>query len=175
MDAQRILVVDDDPDILTALRDVLEEAGYVVDTAANGLVALERLDNGLRPVLIILDFMMPTMDGHTFRREQLTRREVAGVPVLGLTANVRLRPEPGDEFEIAFKPISLARLLERVRRLAGEPTPVPGTLRAPVVDSVEHAVARAREVRSRRFWRRMKILVPLLAALAGLARVLLGR
>ncbi len=87
-----ILVVDDEPDIVALLKLLLEKEGYSVLEASNGQVALERLgveppDPGApRPDLIILDIMMPVMDGHTLNTRLQSHPETSVIPVLILTA-----------------------------------------------------------------------------------------
>jgi CheY-like chemotaxis protein len=84
----RILVVDDDEGALEALSDILEYEGYAVSRAKNGLEAyesLERSDAG-HPQLIILDLLMPVMDGWEFRSRQLQNPLIAKIPVLVVTA-----------------------------------------------------------------------------------------
>ena len=81
-----ILVVDDDDLIRDLLRALLQEEGYAVATAANGRAALDQLAAGLRPCLIILDWMMPGMGGAEFRAEQRRRPDLARIPVLVITA-----------------------------------------------------------------------------------------
>ena len=82
-----ILIVDDDADIREIIGDVLEEEGYRVTGAANGKEALRLLkDENLRPDLILLDIMMPEMDGWTFRAEQRKDPELAEIPILVFTA-----------------------------------------------------------------------------------------
>src|SRR3984885_5055406 len=83
----RILVVDDDQGGLEALSDILEYEGYTVERAQNGLQALEHLQQS-RPLpnLIILDLLMPVMDGWEFRTRQKEDPELAKVPVLVVTA-----------------------------------------------------------------------------------------
>ena len=78
---RRILVVDDDPDTRNLLQLVLELEGYAVDTAANGLDALQRARQ-VRPDVIVLDLMMPLMDGCGFRVAQLKDPRLAAVPVV---------------------------------------------------------------------------------------------
>ena len=66
-----ILVVDDDPDIRDSLREVLEDEGYDVSCVGNGREALDHLKAASpRPCVILLDLMMPVMDGWQFRKEQ---------------------------------------------------------------------------------------------------------
>ncbi len=84
--AEQILVVDDEPDVRESTRFLLESWGYGVATAENGAVALDLLQHGLRPGLILLDLAMPVKDGFTFRREQLAEPELARIPVVVFSA-----------------------------------------------------------------------------------------
>jgi len=81
-----VLVVEDDPVSRELVRRLLVRQGHIVVEAENGRVALEKLDEGLRPALILLDLMMPEMDGFVFLEEFRKREEVAGVPVVVVTA-----------------------------------------------------------------------------------------
>ncbi len=80
-----ILVVEDDPAMLVALRDILEGAGYEVLTASNGMDALEILSN-TRPDLILSDISMPVMDGIEFLETLRQRPSSATIPFIFLTA-----------------------------------------------------------------------------------------
>jgi DNA-binding NarL/FixJ family response regulator len=84
-DNKKLLLIDDDPNLILLVKDYLEFRGYNVDTAENGREALEILDN-LVPDMIICDVMMPEMDGYTLvkhiRQEPVTNR----IPVLFLSA-----------------------------------------------------------------------------------------
>jgi CheY-like chemotaxis protein len=80
-----ILVVEDDPDIRSGVAEVLREEGYEVATAAHGLEALEWLRTGNSASLILLDLMMPVMDGWEFRSEQLRDPQAARIPVVVLS------------------------------------------------------------------------------------------
>ena len=84
-----VLVVDDDLDIRSAMIDILEEHGFEATGAINGKDALDKLrasPDEKRPCLIVLDLMMPVMDGVTFRTEQLKSPELASIPVVVVTA-----------------------------------------------------------------------------------------
>src|SRR5437773_2596044 len=82
-----VLVVDDDDEVRLAVADVLESEDYQVLSAGNGLEALQMLRGpGARPDVILLDMMMPVMDGWTFRAEQQKVPELASIPVLLFTA-----------------------------------------------------------------------------------------
>jgi CheY-like chemotaxis protein len=79
---RQILLVEDDPDSRACMRSLLELEGYVVHTAADGAEALKRLRSGLEPGLIVLDLMMPGMDGFQFRKEQLQDPKLLAIPVV---------------------------------------------------------------------------------------------
>jgi CheY-like chemotaxis protein len=83
-----VMVVEDDRDVREAIAWVLEDAGYRVITAENGSVALGLLRDGApRPSAIILDLMMPVMDGWQFRAAQASDPALADIPVICLTAH----------------------------------------------------------------------------------------
>src|SRR4051794_31591792 len=85
MDASYVLVVDDDPAIRGLVADALRGHGYVVDVAAHGREALEAM-RARRPATVVLDLMMPVMDGFAFmeacHREQLCK----DVPIVVISA-----------------------------------------------------------------------------------------
>jgi CheY-like chemotaxis protein len=81
-----VLVVDDDSAVRTALKELFETEGYAVAVAANGRAALNHLATGLRPCVVLLDLMMPVMDGWDFRTEQLKDPALREIPVFILTA-----------------------------------------------------------------------------------------
>jgi DNA-binding response OmpR family regulator len=114
---RRILIVEDDEDLAPILAEALSDEGYRVETARNGLEGLRLAEREL-PDLIILDLMMPVMDGWQFREEQLKTPALASIPVLLTTAD-------GHAVEKAKKlhtdgclpkPLSLGRLLAEVAR-----------------------------------------------------------
>ncbi len=113
-----LLVVDDDHDIRVSLQDALEMEGYRVATATTGREALESLQSGLRPDLILLDLMMPDISGWTFRAWQRSHEEFASIPVVivsgqGLSAAEVARL--GVEGYLP-KPLDLDELLATVAR-----------------------------------------------------------
>jgi DNA-binding response OmpR family regulator len=111
-----ILVVEDDFDIRDALTQILEEEGYAVRSAANGREALDAAGNGVTPSLILLDLMMPVMNGWQFRAEQLRDARLASVPVLVISADPHLRDKIGTLGDVGVlkKPIHLDELLSAV-------------------------------------------------------------
>jgi CheY-like chemotaxis protein len=80
-----VLVVDDDPDILDAICDILDAEGYRVSRARHGREALEQVDNEL-PDVILLDLMMPVMDGVAFS-QALRQRPDGDVPIVVISAD----------------------------------------------------------------------------------------
>src|SRR2546423_11244266 len=107
-----ILVVEDDLDIREALTQILQEEGYAVRAAANGRDALDAASDGSVPSLILLDLMMPVMNGWEFRAEQLKDARLANVPVLIISADPHLRAklETLGDAGVLQKPIHLAEL-----------------------------------------------------------------
>ena len=112
-----LCVVDDDADIREALSDVLTYAGYEVIVADDGQSALELLrarDSGCG--LILLDLMMPRMNGWEFRRQQLADPKLAGIPVVLLTGAGNAA-KAIDELRVEVtieKPVDLDALLAKV-------------------------------------------------------------
>jgi len=112
-----ILIVEDDFDIREALTQILEEEGYAVRGAANGREALDVASEGAPPKLILLDLMMPVMNGWQFRAEQLKDPRLASVPVLVISADPQVQPKAASlgVAGLLKKPISLDDLLEAVK------------------------------------------------------------
>jgi two-component system, chemotaxis family, chemotaxis protein CheY len=81
-----VLIIDDDPGIVDALTTLLEDEGYKVGHASNGHIGLEYLKNHGDTKLILLDLMMPFMDGYEFRKCQQRETAIASIPVVVLTA-----------------------------------------------------------------------------------------
>ena len=86
-----VLLVEDDADSRDALTAVLEQYGFVVCEATDGQQALEQLAAGYRPCAILLDLMMPRMDGWQFRETQRRDPALSGVPVALMSAADNLR------------------------------------------------------------------------------------
>jgi two-component system, chemotaxis family, chemotaxis protein CheY len=115
----RILVVDDDADILDALADALTDEGYTVASAKDGLEALSYLgEAAAAPCLILLDWMMPRCDGPTFRKRQLADVTLSSIPVVLLTADPRVQEKSREIGAVAHlrKPIDLDELLRIIER-----------------------------------------------------------
>jgi CheY-like chemotaxis protein len=117
-----VLVVDDDPDVCETLQTVLEVSGYRVAAAANGLEALETLRSGPRPCLVLLDLMMPVMNGLEFRAEQRNDPAIAAVPVVVVSGDHHVAEKATEMgLEGLAKPIDIDDLLQLVARFCGPP------------------------------------------------------
>jgi CheY-like chemotaxis protein len=116
--SRTILIVEDDLDIRSTVSDVLEDEGYLVASAANGREALEYLRRGATPALILLDLMMPVMNGWQFRSEQQRDPRLSAIPVLVLSAdnNVREKAEALGAAGYIQKPLHLDQLLTAIER-----------------------------------------------------------
>jgi CheY-like chemotaxis protein len=84
--ARLILVVDDSDEIRSSLGEMLKDEGYATELVEDGRAALESLQSGLKPDLILLDYMMPRMDGAEFRAQQLKDTGFKNIPVVLMTA-----------------------------------------------------------------------------------------
>jgi CheY-like chemotaxis protein len=128
-----IMVVDDEPDIVTLLRFALEQDGHSVSDAGNGQIALERL--GLEPVrpelalpdLIVLDIMMPVMDGYQLNMRLQTEARAKDIPILVLTAKgqkmrdlFEMAPNVAAYVQKPFDPKMLRELIAGILASRGE-------------------------------------------------------
>ena len=118
-----VLIVDDDAATRVAIADLLEDAGYDVLCAANGREALVRLSvSGVRCDLILLDLLMPVMNGWDFRQRPRAMPEIANIPVLLMSAGAHLavvRDELKADGSMT-KPVDEIDLLQLVKRHARE-------------------------------------------------------
>jgi two-component system, chemotaxis family, chemotaxis protein CheY len=114
-----IFVVEDDPDAREALSDILTARGYRVSAAENGKEALDHLRRGFRPAVILLDLMMPVMDGHEFLEHIGKDPAFKDVAIIVVTAALASEAATvADSVDAVIpKPISLPRLLETISSL----------------------------------------------------------
>lgn len=126
-----LLVVEDDRDLREVLAESLRLEGYEVVEATDGADALERLRGGVHPTLVILDLVMPRMDGRQLLAAMRMDADLAGIPVVLATGTPPqdLRQEV---LQILLKPIGVDDLLACVRRCCSATSPgmaaAPGTL-----------------------------------------------
>ena len=131
MGEKRILIIDDDPDITEAMKVVLENQGYVIDSAKDSSKGMERI-KAVKPDLIILDVMMDTMDeGFLLSRELKKIPMYKHTPILMVTSvkektGIDFKTAAGDETWLPVegylnKPVKPEILLDKVRTLLHEP------------------------------------------------------
>lgn len=110
-----VLVVDDDFDLRQTMREILQEEGYVVDTAANGLEALELLRRSNPPRVVVLDLMMPVMDGWQLLDELKRDSSLSDIPVVVISAGkTGLGAVGGHQF--LSKPLDYHKLVATIDR-----------------------------------------------------------
>jgi two-component system chemotaxis response regulator CheY len=117
-----ILLAEDDQPLREAMTELLHDAGYSVEAVSNGRDALEWLqDSPTPPKLILLDLMMPIMDGWQFLEAQQKAASTAAIPVVVLSASGNFN---GTHETLMFmrKPVAVMPLLELIARYCGEAT-----------------------------------------------------
>jgi CheY-like chemotaxis protein len=110
--------VEDDDDVREALLLLLEDEGVHAVGATDGRDALEKIRAGLDPALILLDLMMPVMDGERFLRARKADPRLARIPVVVVSAMQRMKVDPVelDVDEMITKPVDPMRVLETVNQ-----------------------------------------------------------
>ena len=112
-----VLIVEDDADLREMMAQLLSLEGFQAATVANGSEALQYLHNGhVKPDVILLDLMMPVMDGWEFRRKQQADPAFADVPVIVLSALDQSRAADVQAEAFLKKPLDFDRLLQLVRQ-----------------------------------------------------------
>lgn len=114
MSQRQILIVDDDPDIRDLLRCAFEDEGYFVRCAENGRAGLESLRNEARPVVVVLDLLMPVMTGNEMYAEMQADPVLADIPVIISTSDPQRAPSG---VVLLTKPVDLRTMLATVERL----------------------------------------------------------
>lgn len=122
--AKRIMIVDDEPDTVDLVKLVLETEGYETTAVYSGQEALEKI-NVERPDLVLLDIMMPQLDGWAVRKEIVENEDTKDIPVVMLTA----KAQPLDKMiglhvvgvtDYITKPFGRQELIDRVKKVLGE-------------------------------------------------------
>ncbi|HEX4336521.1 MAG TPA: response regulator [Polyangiaceae bacterium] len=111
-----VLIVDDDADIRDTLKELCEDEGYDVATAANGADAMRILTGAILPCVVILDLIMPIMTGNEVFAAMQQEPRLARVPVIVSTSDPSRAPSG---VLIMKKPIDIDRLLGAIRRYCG--------------------------------------------------------
>lgn len=119
MQGKRLLIIEDSVDYTLLLKRLFSRRGFAVATAEHGQQALDYLESCQElPHLILLDLMMPVMDGHEFHRRQLADPKLSKIPVVLMTAHGNIASEKSSMkiFESLQKPVDMDRLIEVVGR-----------------------------------------------------------
>jgi CheY-like chemotaxis protein len=117
--SKHVFVVEDDRDIRESVVEVLEDEGFVVSAACDGRQALALLrEAAIKPDLILLDLMMPIMNGFQFREEQQKDAALASIPVVVITADVNARVKAEGLGAAGFiqKPVKIQPLLDVINQ-----------------------------------------------------------
>ena len=114
--AKRILIVEDDHSIRELLVELLQGEGYDVTSAVNGLEGLKCLEQNSSFNLILIDLMMPVMDGYTFRTEQMKNPKFSKIPVVVMSAEANAKEKLKSYQITAFlsKPVELDTIIKTV-------------------------------------------------------------
>ena len=116
--AKLVMIVDDDRDLRETLGELLNYEGYRTILCENGASALQQLREGPEyPDLILLDLMMPRMNGWEFRKQQLEKPALATVPVVVMTASRDVGDIQADD--VVFKPPNLEKLFDVIKQQVG--------------------------------------------------------
>jgi len=114
MSSPTVFIIEDDVDTREMLAKFLELEGYQVEIASNGLQALDRLSDGAEASVILLDLMMPVMDGWEFRRHQEKDARLRKIPTIVVSAAGRERMAQISADAYLSKPVDMDELLTRV-------------------------------------------------------------
>jgi CheY-like chemotaxis protein len=111
--ASTVLIIEDDPDSREVITEILKTEGHELVAVANGREAMNTLRSGFRPCLIILDMLMPGMDGWQFRRAQCADEVLAKIPVVVVSGVRAARNSALQGGAVAFlsKPVAPDALL----------------------------------------------------------------
>ena len=112
-----VFIIEDDVDTREMLAKFLELEGYTVELACNGRQALDRLADGAEASVILLDLMMPVMDGWEFRRRQIEDARLKNIPTIVVSAAGRGRMAQVAADAYLSKPVDMDELLTRVAQL----------------------------------------------------------
>jgi CheY-like chemotaxis protein len=116
MSLPTVFIIEDDVDTRDMLAKFLELEGYHVELAANGRQALDAFQEGASACVIVLDLMMPVMDGWEFRRRQIEDARLKQIPTIVVSAAGRERLKQINADAYLSKPVDMDELLERVSK-----------------------------------------------------------
>ncbi len=123
--AKKVMIVDDDPDIVEIIKLVIQDAGYETVEVYGGKECLYKLED-IKPDLILLDIMMPDLDGYEVHRKIKENEETANIPVIAVTAKTQaLDKMIGLHISkmegYITKPFGKKELIDKVKEVIGKP------------------------------------------------------
>lgn len=121
LEPRRLLLIDDDEDLRESMSEALESAGFKVASAANGKEALDRLSSEELPEVILLDLLMPVMNGWQFCEQRKKDPRLAHIPIIAMSAAVSKDPWSPYYLEVddfVAKPVELDDLVGKLAALA---------------------------------------------------------
>ena len=119
MPSGEVLLIEDDEEIRAALEDALQSEGYHVIAARNGAEGLRALESSAGVSLVLLDLMMPVMNGYEFIGHVRENEDFRGIPLLVVSANAERRRIEGAD-GVIHKPFDLDRLFDSIRKVQPE-------------------------------------------------------
>jgi CheY-like chemotaxis protein len=120
---KKVLIVDDEREIRESLEEFFQDEGFAVSTAANGAEALARLREAEAPCVVLLDLLMPVLDGNQVYQAMQQEPRLNQVPVIVMTSDPSRAPSG---LLIMKKPMNLTRLLSTVRQHCPDCGSAPG-------------------------------------------------
>jgi CheY-like chemotaxis protein len=125
-----VLIVEDHNDSREMLEEFLAQEGFAVESAVNGLQALERLLCAPRPDVVLLDLMMPVMTGWDLMARVEQEPSLRGLPVIVVSGAGSTRPLPRGVFASIPKPLDLDLLMQTLARVRSQPGQSSGSMAA---------------------------------------------
>lgn len=119
MPSGEVLLIEDDEEIRAALEDALQSEGYQVIAARNGAEGLRALERSAGVSLVLLDLMMPVMNGYEFIDHVRESEDFRGIPLIVVSANAERRRIEGAD-GVIHKPFDLERLFDSIRKVQPE-------------------------------------------------------
>jgi two-component system, chemotaxis family, chemotaxis protein CheY len=115
------LVVDDNADIRTLIKQALELEGFSVHEAENGAVAQRKIDGGLNPCVVLLDLMMPVMDGREFLNLKNSRTEWNDLKIVVVSALTATHDQLPGALAVLRKPVDIEAMMNIVEECCCRP------------------------------------------------------
>ncbi len=116
MDQKKILIVEDEPDVIEFIRDILTDKGYTVEAATDGNEGLEKI-SAFNPDLILLDIQMPNETGIGMYRRMLREDEKKDIPVMVVSGMPGMNWTFNAKIPVVDKPIDEKKLVSQIERL----------------------------------------------------------